>query len=123
MARKKSRLQRILTPGRKLALGVFVLYLLGILPGLYVTWTRTRWKKSVKMGLTVASAVVLIGIIGPMTNPPAQPTGGVVLVGKSVETEVFGPEAPEGRSAVEVYTPVRTAIILEATQEPEPIIV
>ena len=45
MARKKSRLQRILTPGRKLALGVFVLYLLGILPGLYVTWTRTRWKK------------------------------------------------------------------------------
>ena len=49
--------------------------------------------------------------------------GGVVLVGSSVEAEVYGPEAPADREVIEVYTPVRTPIVLQATQEPEPVYV
>ena len=123
MAQRRTRRKRFFTPDRRRDLGVVLLLLLGVLPGLYVMWTRTNWKQSVKTAVSLVSILVVIGIILPLTTPPERRTGGVVLVGKTVETEVYGPEAPANRTAVEVYTPVRTAIVLEPTAEPEPIIV
>lgn len=91
--------------------------------GLYVMWTRTRWPRFVKVATTAFIAMVLTAILLPMTNPPSRGAGGIVLVGVRPEVEILGPEAPADRDVVEIYAPRRTAIIVEATPTPEPVIV
>lgn len=111
------------TPKRRRDLGVVLLLFLGCLPGLYVMWTRTPWKRRTKMAVSLLCCAALIFLALPQTNPPERPDGGIVLVGSSVETEVYGPEAPEGREVVEVYTPIRTPIVLQSTPQPDPVYV
>jgi len=91
--------------------------------GLYVMWTRTRWPRSLKTLVSAVAALILVAILMPMTNPPEREIGGVRLVGADVETDVLGPEAPADREIVEIYAPRRTAIIVEATPTPAPVIV
>lgn len=91
--------------------------------GLYTMWTRTRWPRSVKTMVSAVVALVLVAILVPMTNPPEREVGGVRLVGSVPEVEVFGPEAPADREVVEIYAPRRTALIVEPTATPVPIIV
>ena len=94
-----------------------------LLPGLYVMWTRTRWKYRTKMLFSALACAALLFLVLPMTSPPERVAGGIVLVGNSVQAEIYGPEAPANREVVEVYTPVRTPIVVEATPEPEPVYV
>ena len=86
-------------------------------------WTRTPWKKHTKVAVSLLCCAALLFLVLPQTNPPERPDGGIVLVGSSVEAEVYGPEAPEGRDVVEVYTPIRTPIVLQSTQAPDPVYV
>ena len=48
---------------------------------------------------------------------------GIVTVDGDPTYTLLGPEAPEDRGKIEIYTPRRTAIIVEATPTPAPIIV
>ena len=50
-------------------------------------------------------------------------SGGIVTVDGDPTYTLLGPEAPEDRGKIEIYTPRRTAIIVEATPTPTPIIV
>ena len=91
--------------------------------GLYLMWTRTRWPRLVKVSASALIAFAIVLILTPMTDPPARQTGGVRVVGSGPQVELLGPEAPENRESIDIYTPRRTAIIVEATPTPEPIIV
>ncbi len=91
--------------------------------GLYLMWTRTRWPRLVKVGASALIALALVLILAPMTDPPARQTGGVRVVGDSRQVDVLGPEAPADREAIDVYTPRRTAIIVDPTPTPQPIVV
>ena len=86
-------------------------------------WTRTGWPRLVKVGVSALIAFVIVLILTPMTDPPARQTGGVRVVGSGPQVELLGPEAPADREDIDIYTPRRTAIIVEATPTPEPIIV
>lgn len=91
--------------------------------GLYVLWTRSCCPRSLKTLISAAAALVLIAILTPMTNPPEREIGGIRLVGAEPEVDVFGPEAPADREIVEIYAPRRTAILVEATATPVPVVV
>ena len=91
--------------------------------GLYLMWTRTRWPRLVKVGSSALIALVIALILMPMTDPPARQTGGVRVVGDRLQVDVLGPEAPADRQAIDVYTPRRTAIIVEPTATPQPVVV
>ena len=58
-----------------------------------------------------------------MTNPPEREIGGIQLVDEKPQVEVYGPEAPADREVIEIYAPRYTAVILEPTATPVPIIV
>ncbi len=91
--------------------------------GLYLMWTRTRWPRLVKIGASALVAFVIVLILTPMTDPPARQTGGVRVVGDHLQVEMLGPEAPADRESIDVYTPRRTAIIVETSPTPQPVIV
>ena len=91
--------------------------------GLYVMWTDMRWPRMIKTAVSAAAALVLVAILIPMTNPPEREIGGVYLVDEEVEIGVYGPEAPADREVIEIYAPRYTAVILEPTATPEPVIV
>ena len=105
-------------------------FLAGLLPliicfplGLYVLWTKARCPRMLKTALSAAVALVLIAILMPATNPPERETGGIYLVDEKPQVEVYGPEAPADREIIEIYAPRRTALVLEPTPTPAPIIV
>ncbi len=91
--------------------------------GLYVLWTKVRCPRLVKSALSAAAALVLIAILLPMTNPPERETGGIYLVDEKPEVEVYGPEAPADREVIEIYAPRRTALLVQPTATPAPVIV
>lgn len=76
-----------------------------------------------KTALSAAVALVLIAILMPATNPPERETGGIYLVDEKPQVEVYGPEAPADREIIEIYAPRRTALVLDPTPTPAPIIV
>lgn len=120
MAKKTSRAAAL---KRRKNIGV-VLRLVFCFPlGLYLMWTRTRWPRLLKIGVSALIAFAIVIILTPMTDPPARQTGGVRVVGDRLQVDVLGPEAPSDREDIDVYTPRRTAIIVEATPTPTPIIV
>ena len=119
----KTRLKHTAHQRRSRNIGV-VLRLIFCFPlGLYVMWTRTSWSKWVKVAVSALVAAVLVVIITPATNPPERQIGGIVTVDGDPTYTLLGPEAPEDREEIEIYTPRRTAIIVEATPTPAPIIV
>ena len=91
--------------------------------GLYMMWTRTRWPRTVKIGVSALIAFAIVAILVPLTDPPARQIGGVRVVGSAQEVDVLGPEAPSDREIIDVYTPQRAAIIVEPTATPQPVIV
>lgn len=91
--------------------------------GLYVLWTKARCPRMLKTALSAAVALVLIAILMPATNPPERETGGIYLVDEKPQVEVYGPEAPADREIIEIYAPRRTALVLDPTPTPAPIIV
>ncbi len=91
--------------------------------GLYAMWTRARWPKWTKIAVSGAVAGLLVVILTPSTNPPERAVGGIMPVEGDPAYVILGPEAPEGQADVEIYTPRRTAIIVEATPTPVPVIV
>ncbi|NLG24953.1 MAG: hypothetical protein GX558_06330, partial [Clostridiales bacterium] len=62
-------------------------------------------------------------IVLPQTLPPERPQGGVVLVGSAPQVDVFGPEAPQEKPAIEIYSPRYTQIVAAPTPTPTPIYV
>ncbi len=91
--------------------------------GLYVMWTRMNWPRIIKTAVSAFVAFLIVMVLGPMTNPPERETGGIYLVDEKPQVEVYGPEAPADRQVIEIYAPRYTAVIIEATATPEPIIV
>lgn len=91
--------------------------------GLYVMWTGTRWPRVIKTAVSAAAALLLVAILLPMTNPPEREIGGVYLVDEEMKIDVYGPEAPADRQVIEIYAPRYTAVILEPTATPAPVIV
>ncbi len=91
--------------------------------GLYQMWTATKWPRLVKVGVSALVAFLILVILTPLTDPPARQVGGIRVVGDRLQVDVLGPEAPEDREIVEIYTPHRTAIVVEPTPTPEPILV
>ena len=91
--------------------------------GLYAMWTRTRWPRSIKTAISAVTALALVAVLGPMTNPPERQVGGIQLVDEKPQVEVYGPEAPADREVIEIYAPRYTAVILEPTATPVPVTV
>lgn len=91
--------------------------------GLYVMWTKSRWPVAIKAAITLTVVLLLAVILTPLTNPPERTAGGIRLVEAEPRSDVYGPEAPTDRDMVEIYAPRRTAVLVEATATPEPIIV
>lgn len=91
--------------------------------GLYAMWTRAAWPKWAKAAVSAAVAAVLVVILTPSTNPPERQIGGIVPVEGDASYVILGPDAPEDQEEIEIYTPRRTAIIVEATPTPVPVIV
>ncbi len=91
--------------------------------GLYVLWTKARCPRALKTAISAAAALVLIAILLPMTNPPERETGGIHLVDEKPQVEVYGPEAPADREVIEIYAPRRTALLVQPTATPAPVIV
>ena len=89
--------------------------------GLAVMWSdRCRWPRAIKTLVSLAVAAVLIMILLPQTTPPEPPKSGVTIVGSSKAREAYGPEVPENRLEVEVYSPRYTALIIVADPTPVP---
>ena len=86
-------------------------------------WTRARWPRIAKTAVSAAVALVLAAILVPMTDPPEREIGGIQLVDEEPKVEVYGPEAPADREIIEIYAPRRTALIVEPTATPAPVIV
>ena len=120
MSRKSSQVS---ARERRRNIGVILRLIFCFPLGLYLMWTRTGWPRPVKIAVSALIAFSLILILTPMTNPPERQTGGVVVVGDSLHVDVLGPEAPENREEIDIYTPRRTAIIVEATATPQPVMV
>lgn len=102
----------------------------GILPliicfplGLYVLWTKARCPRVIKTAVSAAAALVLVAILLPMTNPPEREIGGIHLVDEKPAVEVYGPEAPADREVIEIYAPRRTALLVQPTATPAPVVV
>ena len=91
--------------------------------GLYVMWTRTRWPRIVKSSVSAAAALLLAAILVPLTDPPEREVGFVHLVDEKPQVDIHGPEAPADREVIEIYAPRRTAILLEPTATPVPVVV
>ncbi len=91
--------------------------------GLYVMWTKSNWPRALKTAVSAAVALILVAILVPMTDPPERETGGIRLVGAEPQVEVQGPEAPADREIVEIYAPRRTAVLVETTPTPAPVVV
>ena len=119
----KTRLKRPTLRKHSRNLGI-VLRLIFCFPlGLYAMWTRAPWSKWAKIAVSALVAAVLVVILTPSTNPPERQIGGIVTVDGDPAYTLLGPEAPEDRGKIEIYAPRRTAIIVEATPTPAPIIV
>lgn len=91
--------------------------------GLYVMWTNSRLPRMAKSVITLAVCAALVTVLLPATNPPERDTGGIYLVEKTPDSEVLGPDAPADRQVIEIYAPRYTAIILEPTPTPVPVVV
>jgi len=91
--------------------------------GLYVMWTRKHWPRFVKTAVSAVTALALVAILGPMTNPPERETGGIHLADEKPQVDVYGPEAPADREVIEIYAPRYTAVVLDPTPTPQPITV
>ena len=114
----KTRLKRPTLRKHSRNLGI-VLRLIFCFPlGLYAMWTRAPWSKWAKIAVSALVAAVLVVILTPSTNPPERQIGGIVTVDGDPAYTLLGPEAPEDRGKIEIYTPRRTAIIVEATPTP-----
>ena len=86
-------------------------------------WTKTRWPRILKSAVSAAAALLLAVILIPMTNPPEREIGGIHLVDEKPQVDVHGPEAPADREVIEIYAPRRTALLIEPTATPAPVIV
>ena len=91
--------------------------------GLYVMWTNSRMPRAAKSAVTMAVCAVLLAILLPVTNPPEREMGGIYMVDETPCAEIQGPEAPADRQVIEIYAPRYTAIILEPTPTPVPVVV
>ena len=108
----KTRLKRPTLRKHSRNLGI-VLRLIFCFPlGLYAMWTRAPWSKWAKIAVSALVAAVLVVILTPSTNPPERQIGGIVTVDGDPAYTLLGPEAPEDRGKIEIYTPRRTAIIV-----------
>ena len=81
---------------------------------------RCRWSRWVKMLVSAAVALALVAILLPQTTPPETPKSGITIVGMAEDKETYGPEVPENRLQVEVYSPRYTALIIKADPTPVP---
>ena len=91
--------------------------------GLQRMWTRGLWTRRTRWVVTGVIGLVVFLILAPFTDPPTRQTGGITVIDTAVEDDTQGPVAPENRTAVDIYVPQRTAMIIEATPTPEPTIV
>ena len=103
---------------------IVILLLIFCFPmGLYRMWTLGLWQKRTRWAITGVICAVLFLILAPFTDPPTRQRGGITVVDATVENDTQGPAAPDNRTAVDIYVPQRTAVIIEATATPEPTIV
>lgn len=117
---KKASARRTKQP---MSLAALLTLILCFPAGLYAMWVNPRLPRAAKSAVTLAVCAVLLAILLPVTNPPERETGGIYLVGKNPSAEVQGPEAPADRQIIEIYAPRYTAIILEPTPTPVPVVV
>ncbi|MBR0463742.1 MAG: hypothetical protein IJJ23_05080 [Clostridia bacterium] len=91
--------------------------------GIYRMWTGEMWSKRTRWTVTAIAIALVFLIFAPFTDPPVRQTGGITVVNGASQDDVLGPEAPDNRTAVDIYVPQRTAMIIEATPTPEPTMV
>ena len=82
--------------------------------GIILVW-RTNWSNAVKYCLTGAAVVVLAVGVALMPSPNNRVSGGVELIGREQDVEVYGPSLPT--AMVTGYTVQSTASIF--AEEPE----
>lgn len=83
--------------------------------GLILTW-RSRWSNNAKYCLTGLAAISFALIVALLPNPDARVEGGVQMVGREKEAEVYGPELPTAMVSGFV-APLGDSVFAQATED------
>ena len=104
-------------PNRRLS-DLITLLLLAVLPpvGVVLLWHR-NWRTSTKAALTAAAAAVLTAAVLLIPSADSRVSGGIELVGRERDVEVYGPALPT--AMVTGYTATSTDSVFSAAEEDE----
>lgn len=84
--------------------------------GLILTW-RSRWSSNAKYCLTGLAVISFALIVVLAPNPDVRVAGGVRMVGREKEAEVYGPELPT--AIISGYVaPLGDSVFAETTENP-----
>lgn len=117
MGLRKSNRSRGHRTSRRLS-DLITLLLLAVLPpvGVVLLWRR-NWRTSTKAALTAAAAAVLTAAVLLIPSADSRVSGGIELVGRERDVEVYGPALPT--AMVTGYTASSTDSVFSAAQEDE----
>ena len=117
MGLRKSNRSRGHRTNRRLS-DLITLLLLAVLPpvGVVLLWRR-NWRTSTKAALTAAAAAVLTAAVLLLPSADSRVSGGIELVGRERDVEVYGPALPT--AMVPGYTASSTDSVFSAAQEDE----
>ena len=114
---RKSNRSRGHRTNRRLS-DLITLLLLAVLPpvGVVLLWRR-NWRTSTKTALTTAAAAVLTAAVLLIPSADSRVSGGIELVGRERDVEVYGPALPT--AMVTGYTASSSDSVFSAAQEDE----
>ena len=114
---RKSNRSRGHRTNRRLS-DLITLLLLAVLPpvGVVLLWRRS-WRTFTKAALTAAAAAVLTAAVLLIPSADSRVNGGIELVGRERDVEVYGPALPT--AMVTGYTATSTDSVFSAAQEDE----
>ena len=117
MGLRKSNRSRGQRTNRMLS-DLMTMLLLAVLPpvGVVLLWRR-NWRTSTKAALTAAAAAVLTAAVLLIPSADSRVSGGIELVGRERDVEVYGPALPT--AMVTGYTASSTDSVFSAAQEDE----
>ena len=118
MGLRKSNRSRGHRTNRRLS-DLITLLLLAVLPpvGVVLLWRR-NWRTSTKAALTAAAAAVLTAAVLLIPSADSRVSGGIELVGRERDVEVYGPALPT--AMVTGYPASAPDSDVSAAQEEEP---
>lgn len=85
--------------------------------GIFLVW-RTRWSNNARYCLTGLAVASMVLIVALLPSPDARVNGGVELIGRKKEAEIYGPDLPTAM-VTGYIAPVGESVFVQEEDEGE----